>query len=511
LILLNKERIVQTIRVSQDYRNHRLQSRVMAQPLGIPQPMISQYLAEQNPWWTAASGADPDMAAWPRRAYFSTFVQLVRQRDVNRAVVVLGQRRVGKTVMLKQAVQSLLADGVPGTHILYAQLDLPMFSGESLDSLLRLFVGIHKHPAGALLWVMFDEIQYLAQWESHLKVLVDQHRNVRFVATGSAAAALRLKSRESGAGRFTDFILPPLTFAEYLDFADQSHLVQSVATASSDEPQYTAPDIAALNHEFINYLNYGGFPEAVMSPTVRQDPSRFLRADIVDKVLQKDLPSLFGIANTQELNRFFNLLAFNTGNELSPKNLCAATGLDHQRLGDYLEYLEAAYLIKRVHRIDDNARRMQRATTFKVYLTNPSLRTALFGRLRDDDPAMGHMAETAIWSQWLHSASFIQTLHYARWKEGRSDLEVDLVGLNPGTQKPAFAVEIKWSDKAYSDWAELRGLRLLASRHALARPAVVTTKTALGRVDMGGVAVHFVPSALHCYTVARNLLILGEP
>jgi predicted AAA+ superfamily ATPase len=39
-----------------------------------------------------------------------------------------------------------------------------------------------------------------------------------FVATGSAAAALKLKSHESGAGRFTDFILPPLTFAEYLQF-----------------------------------------------------------------------------------------------------------------------------------------------------------------------------------------------------------------------------------------------------------------------------------------------------
>ncbi|MBS0351440.1 MAG: AAA family ATPase [Proteobacteria bacterium] len=64
-------------------------------------------------------------------------------------------------------------------------------------------------------YVFFDEIQYLKNWEVHLKNLVDVHRQVKFVASGSAAA-LRRKSQESGAGRFTDFILPPLTFAEYL-------------------------------------------------------------------------------------------------------------------------------------------------------------------------------------------------------------------------------------------------------------------------------------------------------
>ena len=478
----------------------------MKPTLSIPPQAIRAYLAELNPWWVAGSGIDPEQAAWPRRAYFAAFMRLVRERDVRRAVVVLGPRRVGKTVMLMQGVQALLDDGVPGTHILYAQLDVPMFSGESLDSLVRLFAESHGHPDGRPLWVLFDEIQYLAQWESHLKVLVDKYRSIRFVATGSAAAALRMKSRESGAGRFTDFVLPPLTFAEYLDFCGRSELVQEHHNEEGRRPEYTAPHIEALNAEFINYLNYGGFPEAVMNPAVREDPRRFLRADIVDKVLQKDLPSLFGISNTQELNRFFNVLAFNTGNEVSPKNLCESTNLDHQRLGEYLEYLEAANLIKRVHRIDDNARRMQRVTTFKVYLTNPSIRAALFGRVRDDDEAMGRLAETAIWSQWLHSTSTVQQLHYARWKEGRTDLEVDLVGINPSTQKPWFAVEIKWSDRAFSDWRELRGLRALAQRHKLARPALVTTKTVSGRVEIDGLPVDFVPSALHCYTVARNLL-----
>jgi predicted AAA+ superfamily ATPase len=44
----------------------------------------------------------------------------------------------------------------------------------------------------------------------HLKSLVDSYSTYQFIATGSAAAVLKLKSKESGAGRFTDFLLPQI-------------------------------------------------------------------------------------------------------------------------------------------------------------------------------------------------------------------------------------------------------------------------------------------------------------
>jgi predicted AAA+ superfamily ATPase len=302
-------------------------------------------------------------------------------------------------------------------------------------------------------------------------------------------------------------MLPPLTFAEYLRFAGQEDaLIREAETEPGRASAYLATDIDALNAEFVNYLNYGGFPEAVMNKAVRANPARFLRQDIVDKVLLKDLPSLYGIGDTQELNRFFNVLAFNTGQELSPERLSQHAGITKAKLADYLEYLEAAFLIRRVHRIDDNALRLQRARTFKVYLTNPSIRAALFGMVSADDEAMGPLAETAVWSQWLHSTEVSRSLHYARWKAGRQDLEVDIVSLDPRTQKPRFAVEIKWSDRAPQVLAELRGLRELAARHKLVRAPLVTTRTVTDARTVDGVAIEFLPVALHCYTIARNLL-----
>jgi uncharacterized protein len=479
----------------------------MAKSLEIPRKDVLRRLADDNPWWVAGGGIDPEWRAWKRRAYFAPFMRLVCDLDVSRAVVLIGPRRVGKTVMVKHAIHSLLDQGTLGIDILYLSLETPLYSGRSLESLLRDFMDVHGHQRERRLWVFFDEVQYLRDWEVHLKSLVDSYRNVRFVVSGSAAAALKMKSRESGAGRFTDFMLPPLTFAEYLAFAGvEERLIEEEDTEPGKSGVYRARDIVELNQEFVNYLNYGGFPEAVMNPAVRSNPVRYLRQDIVDKVLLKDLPSLFGIQDTQELNRFFNVLAYNTGEEVSPEALSRHSGIGKQKLAEYLEYLEAAFLIRRVHRVDANARRLKRARTFKVYLTNPSIRAALFGYVRADDEAIGQLAETALWSQWLHSTAMVDSLHYARWKQGSTDLEVDLVSLDPRTQSPRFAVEIKWSDSAYDNWRELRGMREFASRHRLQRNPLVTTLTTTGSGEDGAFHVDFTPTSLHCYTVARNLL-----
>lgn len=479
----------------------------MAKSLEIPRKDVLRRLADDNPWWVAGGGIDPEWRTWKRRAYFAPFMRLVCDLDVSRAVVLIGPRRVGKTVMVKHAIHSLLDQGTSGIDILYLSLETPLYSGRSLESLLRDFMDVHGHQREHRLWVFFDEVQYLRDWEVHLKSLVDSYRNVRFVVSGSAAAALKMKSRESGAGRFTDFMLPPLTFAEYLAFAGvEERLIEEEDIEPGKQGVYRARDIVELNQEFVNYLNYGGFPEAVMNPAVRSNPVRYLRQDIVDKVLLKDLPSLFGIQDTQELNRFFNVLAYNTGEEVSPEALSKHSGIGKQKLAEYLEYLEAAFLIRRVHRVDANARRLKRARTFKVYLTNPSIRAALFGYVRADDEAIGQLAETALWSQWLHSTAMVDSLHYARWKQGSTDLEVDLVSLDPRTQSPRFAVEIKWSDSAYDNWRELRGMREFASRHRLQRNPLVTTLTKAGSGEDGAFHVDFTPTSLHCYTVARNLL-----
>lgn len=88
-----------------------------------------------------------------------------------------------------------------------------------------------------------------------------------------------------------------------------------------------------------------------------------------------DLSSLYGIKDVQGLNRFFTYIAYNSGNEFSYERMSQESGIQKDTLK---KYLEAAFLIKVLNKVDVNAKLLKRVTGFKVYLTNPSLRTAMF-------------------------------------------------------------------------------------------------------------------------------------
>ncbi len=472
--------------------------------LSISQADIEARLLFDNPWWGPDASSVP-FRDLPKREYLAPFYELATDRSVRRAIVLLGPRRVGKTVILHQTIHGLLESGIPGNQILIVSLETPVYTDIPLARFVEMFCKRFGHDKNVPLYLFFDEVQYLKQWEVHLKSLVDSWPNFRFVVSGSAAAALKLKSNESGAGRFTDFLLPPLTFHEFLIFTEKSPLIEE----AEDLPLgCRATDIEALNGSFLQYLNIGGYPEAVFNPTIRSAPERFIKSDIIDKVLLRDLPQLYGIRDIQELNRLFTTLAYNTGNEITLEELSQSSGVAKTTLRRYIEYLEAAFLIRRIERIDRSARRFERATSFKVYLTNPTMRAALFGRLADDDQAMGALAETAIYCQWFHDTEFLSRLHYARWANG----EVDIVALDPTTQKPHWCVEVKWTDRPAKDAKLLRHVIAFSKEHKLVgskinRHAVlVTTKTVHESKMLEETPFAFVPTSLYAYVLGKNLL-----
>lgn len=458
----------------------------------IPKSEVLRRLTTDNPWWTAPHGIASDWAAMAPRQYLGLFYPLLSMAEVRRAILLMGPRRVGKTVLLHHAISRLIADGVPPAAIGYVSVDHPMYNGLALDALLELLANASGHPfTEAPSYVFFDEIQYLRDWEVHLKALVDTRRQIKCVASGSAAAALRLKSAESGAGRFTDFLLPPLTFHEYLHLLGQQDLV-----ADREDVEFPmARDITELNREFVDYLNFGGYPEVLFSPAVKADPARFIKADIIDKVLLRDLPSLYGISDIQELNALFTTLAYNTAEEVRLEELSRKSGVAKNTIRRYIEYLQAAFLIKVVHRVDREGRRFQRANFFKVYLTNPSMRAALFSPVGSEDDAIGSLAETGIFSQWFHAPA---PLNYARWDRGRDKGEVDIVGRK-------WAVEVKWSDRYYENPHELRSLLAFCNSYQPVDVAV-TTRTAAGVRVVNGRQIEFVPCSVYCYVVGRNII-----
>jgi uncharacterized protein len=467
----------------------------------ISKTQVLDRLRFENPWWVTKR-VDSFFDLLPKRKYFDPFSKLAATSDVKRSVVLLGPRRVGKTVLLHHWVQALIDAGVNAHKIIFITLENPVYNQlglEQLFSMAREASGETADPKGW--YVIFDEVQYLKEWDVHLKSLAESYRDCKFIVSGSAAATLQNKSKESGAGRFIDFLLPPITFHEFIDMQDLDHLLQPVVLSRGgrDVPMYKATDIRLLNKLFLDYINFGGYPEAIFSKTVRKNPERFIRQDIIDKVLMRDLPNLYGISDLQELNALFATIAFNTGQEFSLEKLSQQSGIQKNTIRKYLHYLESAFLIRIVKRTDQSGKRFKRENFFKIFLVNASIRSALFSPVLPWDETMGAMAETAIYGQWMHRANF--TPYYARWSRG----EVDMIGLNQKNLQPAWALEIKWSDKVYQEPSRLKSLVHFCGENNL-KQALVTTIHHHEVKMVGELEITFIPCSTYAYTVGLNTI-----
>ena len=458
----------------------------MSQFLNIPKDTLLISLDKYNPWWENPSYAS---SFSKHRGYFNSFKKLSLDTNIQRAIILMGPRRVGKTVMLNQLVsKALKLKRFSAKNIFFISIDDPLYNKIPLEELLTLFQDKIRSKWNTKKLVIFDEIQYLKNWENHLKVLVDKYPNIQFVASGSSAAVLKRRSDESGAGRFTDFFLPALTFKEFLDFSNKTRV----------------SDINKLNEEFINYINFGGYPEPILNKEIQKNIRKFIGNDIIDKVLLRDLPNLYGIQDIQELNSLLTMAAFNSAREINLEELSKHSHIAKNTISKYLQYLEASFLIKRIYRMDNTGKHLKRARHFKVYLTNPSMYPALFGKVHESNDNIGNIVETVIFSQYFHS---LRSLHYARWKTNNQEWEVDMI-LVKEDYKPNILLEIKWSDRHYDNPDILKGLVSMAVKNQL-KKVWVTSKTKQGEVMYKNVNIIFIPCVILCKGIGDRLLKAG--
>ncbi|MEE9373918.1 MAG: ATP-binding protein [Saprospiraceae bacterium] len=447
-------------------------------------------------WWVSTS--IPFYNELSKRVYYKGFCDLVTEDFPHRAVVLMGPRRVGKTVMMYQVIQDLMDSGIDPQKIFYFSLDTPIYTNISLEGLIELGRSANGIDIEGC-YFFFDEIQYLKNWEVHLKSIVDIYRSTKFIVSGSAAATLRMRSIESGAGRFTDYFLPPLTFSEYIDLNGYDKILDEVEIDFLGTRSFYATDkIKTLNKYFVDYINFGGFPEIALNAKRVKNPERVIQKDITDKVIMKDLPGLFGIENSLELQQFFNVLAYRTGEILDFNKVSRETGTNVKTVKKYIKYLEAAFLIKVLHRVDMTAKRFRNITQFKVHLTNPSLYTGLFGRIKSDNVRFPHLVETAVYAQYLHRENLY--LRYASWKKGAYEGEVDLIQLSTNFLEVKWALEVKWSDSF-----KVNKLKYFMKKNNLDK-GIITSKTKFESTEN----LLIVPNSLYAYVVGKNVWTIGD-
>jgi uncharacterized protein len=467
---------------------------------------LFQRLAFDNPWWEFTGGTNVKFKNAARRTFFPAFVTRLMKAGQGNVLTLAGPLRAGKTVMMRQMVAHLIEQGISPKSVFYCSMITPSYTSINLSTLFEMFCRRYRHGPDAELYVFYDEIQYHKNWEEELLKLAAQRPNTKIVAAVSAGAPSLVPGAITHDGRMSTFVLPPLTFLEFMRYrGSETELFDLRESTGSDGQSRVNVAVKKgalvhLNAEFHRYVNFGGFLEGVLGSQRDGAPApTFIRDGVSDRVLRKDLAGMYGINDAQELNRVFALLAFNTAREVSMDDLAKAAGIAKNTLRKYLDYLESAFLIRRLARVDRDCKRFQRAVAFKVYLTSPCLYSALFGPVAAEDQVFPRLAETALVSQWLGAKS-VAGLHYASWRGGA----MDLMTLHPESGLPDHVYEIDWTDRYNSPENRPDGLVEFVERNNKAATPYILTRTMARPGMMRDINLTLAPIALYCYWLDRD-------
>ena len=458
---------------------------------------LFQRLAFDNPWWSLRSDTEIRFRNPPRRVQYPFFRRQYLNVESGRVLVLAGPLRVGKTVLLRQIIANLIQDGVSPQSVFYAPLTTPSYTTTDVNTLFEMFCRRYRHGPEARIYVFFDEIQYLPNWRANVLALARARPNAKIVCAVSSMSPALINGQTVEDGRMEVFVLPPLSFLEFLRVRGSEETLFSLDP--SGKRVFRENELPTLNEEFLRYINFGGFPEGILAKTNGAPAPTFVRDGLADRVLHKDIASLASINDTEDLNHLFSVLAFNTGREVSIEDLANLTKIAKNTLRKYLDHLEAAFLIRRLARVDQNAKRFQRAVAFRVYLATPCLYTALFGPLAWDSEALPRLVSTALVAQIVDAEEF-DDYAYASWRGGA----IDLMTINPRHQRPENICDIDWKE------VSVRGLKrpetlakFVRNNNPDARACILTRATAR-HGSLRGAEINLVPASFYAYMLHRD-------
>ena len=121
--------------------------------LSIATTDIEARIRRDNPWWDDPQ-AWPIEGEYPRRTYFEHFKRLALNVKIRRAAVLLGPRRVGKTVIIRQLIADCLQSGWDPKSILYVSIDAPIYANIALEKFIE-FIPVGENQPKL---IIFDEI-----------------------------------------------------------------------------------------------------------------------------------------------------------------------------------------------------------------------------------------------------------------------------------------------------------------------------------------------------------------
>lgn len=322
------------------------------------------------------------MAKIFRRKVFDDLLPFLFEKEI---IVVNGARQVGKTHLLYY-LRDYLIERKEQVHYLDLEDSRLLKTLDAGSDVLPHLLQEEGFDPGRRVFVLIDEIQYLADPSKFLKLTHDHLPNIKLVVSGSSSFDIKRKFKDSLAGRTVTFELFPLSFAEFLVFKEVTLPVDTPPTLKRLE------ELAKLQKEFVLF---GAYPGIVLTSETYKKEKRLQQ--IIDTYIRKDIRDIGNIRDIDKFNLLLETLAAQSGKLLNVLELANTCRLAKQTLENYLFILENTYVLRRVRPFHGNIR-SELFKTPKVFFYDSGLQQLLWLK-KFPGAVMGNVFETAVFAE----------------------------------------------------------------------------------------------------------------
>ncbi len=370
------------------------------------------------------------------------FDELKKWLDRREIVAIKGPRQSGKTTMLEMLSEWLIADkGIDSNHVNYITFEdrgvLDSFSQDPKEFINRHMTDSEMH------YFLIDEAQYCQSLGQKLKLIYDLFRNAKLVITGSSSLELKNQTGKFLVGRMLEFELFPLSFYEYLSYADPGlakmykEWNDKATSLVFDGSRFKAKEGKDIfNDELLKYaseyMKFGGYPAVVLE----KDPAakEVILRNMVNNYIDKDIVSFLQITDTIKFRKLATAIAASNGAIIKLEQLANEIGSYFKELTKLADVLEQTYVIRRIGPYHRNLVTELRKA-HKFYFVDIGLRNSLIENFSDMNkrPDAGSIAENFVLSELFSHSK----MHF--WRT-TAKTEVDFIA----DGKEPLPIEVKF-------------------------------------------------------------------
>jgi len=361
------------------------------------------------------------------------------------AIVIYGARQVGKTTIMKMLIEELKSANIPDDAIFYFDLeDLEMLElcNQGVDYVIRYidartsYNPVNPSTANSSasskgkIYLFIDEIQYLNNASSFIKLMVDNHSDrFKLIVSGSSVLDIKSKIKQSLVGRIVTFEVLGLDFEEFLWFKKKTFDLDKITDADKKTPK-------ELKQLFEEFMIFGAYPRIALISEIKD--RRYYLKELIQTYIKKDIRDIGKIRNIMKFNNFLRILADQVGNLLNIDELASSVGIAKETVYDYLILLEGTYIARRLTPFFKNLR-SELTKMPKIYFEDSGILNYLkYNEIVEK--VSGELFENSIYTE-LRKAVGLEELRY--WRT-QSKQEIDFV---IDHKRQLFTLEVK---KIYS-------------------------------------------------------------